>query len=245
MRRRHLLLVLVGVTALVLAGTAFAAIGRAHSKHARPALARHLRGPGDDLQAAASYLDTTTDVLLTQLRAGKTLAQIADSTSGKSASGLIAALVAHEKQELAAAVKAGRLTQTQSDAIGGTLEQRFTRFVDGLRPAFGARPRPGGGFEAAAKYLGISVQSLVAQLRTGKTLAQIANATSGKSADGLIDALVADATARFGGSAPADLRARIAAFVNGTLRFQIRPPAGPFGFGGHRYAPMMPRGRNI
>src|SRR4051794_30982387 len=36
----------------------------------------------------------------------------------------------------------------------------------------------------AAAYLGISESDLIAKLQTGKTLAQIANATSGKSASG-------------------------------------------------------------
>src|SRR5215471_16716040 len=61
-------------------------------------------GPGGELEAAASYLGITTQQLLTDLRSGKTLAQIADGTSGKSAAGLVQALVTHEKQELKDAV---------------------------------------------------------------------------------------------------------------------------------------------
>ena len=187
-------------------------------------------GPGDDLDAAAAYLGSTTDALLAQLRAGKTPAQVADATSGKSKAGLIAALVTHEKQELADAVKAGRLTQAQSDTIAASLTQRFTDFVNGVRPAMGPGGRGpghdhGDGIQVAATYLGISLDSLRTQLQAGKTLAQIANATSGKSASGLIDALVADATTRFGANAPADLRARITDMVNGTM-----PPMGM----GHR-----------
>ena len=55
--------------------------------------------------------------LLTPLQSGKTLAQVAGATSGKSVAGLIDALVAAEKTELAAAVTAGRLTQAQADQI--------------------------------------------------------------------------------------------------------------------------------
>ena len=47
---------------------------------------------------------------------------------------------------------------------------------------------------------------------------------------GLIDALVADATTRFGASAPSDLRARITDLVNGTLP---RMGMGPRGGHGH------------
>ena len=56
-------------------------------------------GPGD-LDAAATYLGITTTDLLTQLQAGKTLAEIANATSGKSADGLIAALLADAKQHI-------------------------------------------------------------------------------------------------------------------------------------------------
>ncbi len=227
MKKTQLMLVLVGIAALALGGTALAAKGHSQSKRADlAARADAHHGPGDDLDAAASYLGSTTDALLTQLRAGKTLAQVADATSGKSKAGLIAALVTHEKQELADAVKAGRLTQAQSDTIAPTLTQHFTDFVNGVRPAM----RPGGhgpghehgdGIQVAATYLGISLDSLRTQLQGGKTLAQIADATSGKSASGLIDALVADATTRFGANAPSDLRARITDLVNG-----VRPPMG-------------------
>ena len=111
-------------------------------------------GPGDELAAAATYLGLTATELQTQLQAGKTLGQIADATSGKSKAGLIAALVAAEKDELAAAVKAGRLTQAQSDQIATHLTQRFTDLVNGVRGpggpdgdhhghGFGGPPPPG------------------------------------------------------------------------------------------------------
>ena len=237
MKKTQLMLVLVGIAALALGGTALAAKGHSKSKRAASAAradAHH--GHGDDLDAAAAYLGSTTDALLTQLEAGKTLAQVADATSGKSKAGLIAALVTHEQQELAAAVTAGRLTQAQSDTIAATLTQRFTDFVNGVRPAMGPRGdgpghEHGDGIQVAATYLGISLDSLRTQLQAGKTLAQIANATSGKSASGLIDALVADATQRFGVNAPSDLRQRITDLVNGTLPPRGMGPRGHWGGG--------------
>jgi hypothetical protein len=94
-------------------------------------------GHGDDLTAAATYLGITETALQTQLQGGKTLAQVADATSGKSAAGLIDALVAAEKVELAAAVTAGTITQAQSDTIAATLKARFTALANGTRPAHG------------------------------------------------------------------------------------------------------------
>jgi ABC-type dipeptide/oligopeptide/nickel transport system ATPase subunit len=97
----------------------------------------HGGGGGDDLAVAAGYLVSTTANLQTQLQAGKTLAQVATATTGKSTSGLIAALVAAEKTEIAGYVTSGKLTQAQADQMTATLTARFTDFVNGVRPAGG------------------------------------------------------------------------------------------------------------
>ncbi len=113
-------------------------------------------GHGNALAAAATYLGISQSALLTQLQSGKTLAQVAESMSGKSTVGLVAALVAAEKAELAAAVQAGELTQAQADQIATGLQARVTALVNGTRPAhddhdgFGPHGgpngfRPGGG----------------------------------------------------------------------------------------------------
>ena len=252
MKRSQLMLVIVGLAALALGGTAIAAKSHSHATRTAVPPAWHPgpgRGPGDDLEAAASYLGKSTSDLVSALQGGKTLASVADATSGKSAAGLVAALVAHEKQELADAVAAGRITQAQSDEAAATLQQRFQDFVNGTLPA--GMPRHGhdggpghGGLDAAASYLGVSEGSLMTQLRAGRTLAQIANATSGKSASGLIDALVADATKRFGSNVPSDLRQRITDLVNGAMPRLGRPfgHAPMMGPGGGMWAP--PQGRN-
>ncbi len=245
--------------ALVAAGGAFAA-GKYHGSKAAAASglsigsyvssgtagAAHERGPGrgrnDDFAAAAAYLGLSQADLQTALQSGKTLAQVANATSGKSSSGLIEALVAAEQAELKAAVTAGRLTQAQADQITTTLKARFTNLVNGTMPAhggFGHGPGGPGGddFAAAATYLGLSQADLQTALQSGKTLAQVANATSGKSAAGLIDALVAAEQAELKAAvtagrltqAQADqitttLKTRFTNLVNGT-----KPAHGPFG----------------
>src|SRR3954468_14606893 len=93
------------------------------------------------LDAAATYLGLSTTRLLQDLQNGKTLAQIADSTSGKSASGLIDAMVAAAKERLDQAVKDGDLTQAQADRLGKNIETRVTAMVNGE----GFRGPPGGG----------------------------------------------------------------------------------------------------
>jgi len=92
---------------------------------------------GGDLDAAAAYLGVSQDALRAQLEDGKTLADVAKATKGKSVDGLVAALVADEKKKLDAAVNAGRLTQAQADAILADAKERTTDLVNGT---FSARP---------------------------------------------------------------------------------------------------------
>jgi hypothetical protein len=243
MTKTQIVLVTAGVAALAGGGTALAAKSHAQTDGSTVhvgALAHH-GGHGDDLDAAATYLGTTTSDLLTQLQAGKTLAQIA----GSKTSGLIAALVAHEKQEVADAVKAGRLTQAQAEQIAPTLTQRFTDLVNGVRqaggPGFGRGPGhgPGGGhgddLDAAATYLGTTTSNLVTQLQAGKTLAEIA----GSKTSGLVAALVANEKTELAAAvtagrltqAQADqivptLTQHFTDLVNGTFRDGGRPPHG-------------------
>jgi hypothetical protein len=98
--------------------------------------------PGGSFTAAATYLGISQAQLFTDIRSGKTLAQIANSTSGKSASGLIDAMVAAEKTELDAAVKSGRITQAMAGQIEANLKDRVTQMVNNGFGRFGGR---GGG----------------------------------------------------------------------------------------------------
>jgi hypothetical protein len=214
-----------------------------------------IRG-GDDFDAAVAYLGLTAAQVQTDLAAGKTLAQIAAATSGKSTDGLIAALVAAEKTEIAAKVTAGAITQAQADAVIPTLTAHFTAFVNGTGGPGGFGPGghgPGGGaghsdeFDAAASYLGLTAADLLTKVQAGQTLAQIAGATSGKTVAGLVAALVTaektelDAAVTAGRITQAQedailptLTATFTAFVNGTGG--PHGPGGPGGghFGRHR-----------
>ena len=106
----------------------------------------HGGGPGGHLDAAASYLGLTSAQLRTQLETGKTLAEVAKA-QGKTVDGLVAALVADEKKELDAAVKAGRLTEAQAKELLANAQQRFTDMVNGTGgPGFGHGPGGRGGF---------------------------------------------------------------------------------------------------
>ena len=98
------------------------------------------------LAAAATYLGVTEAELRTSLEGGKTLADVAKE-KGKSAAGLVDALVADETKELDAAVTAGKLTKAQRDALVANAKQRFQDLVDGKAPVRGAfRDHDGFGF---------------------------------------------------------------------------------------------------
>lgn len=99
--------------------------------------------------------------------------------------------------QLQDAVRAGKLTQAQANAIEQRIRQNGTvpfGFPFGHH-MFGFEHLRGGPLRAAAAYIGISEVQLFAQLRDGKSLAQIA-AAHGKTAAGLESALVADLRAK-------------------------------------------------
>ncbi|HET8614520.1 MAG TPA: hypothetical protein VFL94_03265 [Actinomycetales bacterium] len=97
---------------------------------------------GAGLDEAASIIGVSESDLRSQLQSGKTLAQIAGS-KGMSQTTLVDKLVAAAKSQLAAAVKSGRLTQKQADAIGADLRTRITRLVTSTGP-MGHRGHDGG-----------------------------------------------------------------------------------------------------
>jgi hypothetical protein len=92
------------------------------------------------LDAAAGYIGVTETELRTQLESGKSLAQVAKD-HGKTADGLVAALVADAKQKLDTAVSAKRLTPAQADEMLAGLKQRIANLVNSTGDAL---PRFGG-----------------------------------------------------------------------------------------------------
>jgi hypothetical protein len=138
-------------------------------------------GASGEVAAAAGYLGVTPRRLRRELRSGRTLAQIA-AASGKSAAGLVDALVSARAKQLNAAVDAGKLSPSTEKTRLESLRSRITNRVD-KTPGYIGLP-------AAARYLGVSTTRLRAQLHSGRSLAQIAGATPGKSAAALIGATV-------------------------------------------------------
>ena len=99
---------------------------------------------GDVLSAAATYLGVTETALATELKSGKSLAQVAQE-KGKDVNGLVTALVKAEKADLDQVVKNGMLTQAQEDGIVSALQAKLTALVNNTFPgrlAFGFRAGP-------------------------------------------------------------------------------------------------------
>jgi hypothetical protein len=169
----------LAAAALLPGGSGPAAIAQVWDQTAGQLFANGFGHKGSFFTAAATYIGISETQLRTELGADKSLADVAVA-HGKTRDGLIAALVSAQQQNIATLVD---------------------------QKGIGARPNPGPGMgrgpkvtgdplATAATYLGTTTADLETKLRAGQTLAQIANATSGKSRDGLIAALVADATAK-------------------------------------------------
>jgi hypothetical protein len=141
----------------------------------------------DVLTPAATYLGISGSTLAADLKAGKTLAQEA-TAKGKTAAGLIDAIVAAEKTVLDAQNAAGWLTDAQETTVLAHIKDAVTELVNNGPPVPPAeRTSP---LQLAATYLGMTVADLQTDLKAGKTLADEATA-KGKTVDGLVQALLA------------------------------------------------------
>jgi hypothetical protein len=125
------------------------------------------------LATAADYLGVPAKQLQGQLHGGKSLAQIAQASGGHSASGLVTAIVA-----------------ARSPRLG----EQVTKLVNRKGGKGGARrdgTKAGHSLRAAAlAYLGLSREQVGKQIRAGHSLAEVADATPGKSSSGLIAAIM-------------------------------------------------------
>ena len=97
----------------------------------RTASIEHRRG--EHLDAVAAALGMTSEEVKTELRAGKSLADIATS-KGIEVQTVIDAIVANMTAKLAEKVTDGTLTQTQADAMATKITDRVTAMVNGERP---------------------------------------------------------------------------------------------------------------
>jgi hypothetical protein len=109
---------------------------------------------------------------------------------GISSAELTSALEQALENRVDAEVAAGRLTKAQGDELKARIESGDFPLI-GVGPSTSLHIR-GPGFDSAASYLGLTDAQLGTKLSAGKTLAEIAKA-EGKSVDGLVAAMIADA----------------------------------------------------
>ena len=156
---------------------------------------------------------------------------------------LTAALKKALENQIDADVAAGRITKEHGEAMKKRIEAGDYPLLD-VGPRFGGfghgeldRHVAFGGLDAAAAYLGVTEEQLRTEIAGGKSLAEIAKA-KGKSVDGLVDALTADAKKRLedavaagritkadADKALAEMKQRVTQRVNG-----VRGPDGLRGF---------------
>lgn len=185
---------------------------------------------GEGLEAAADAIGISVDELVTALRDGQSIAQVAEAND-VDVQTVIDAMVANGTDRLEEAI--------------AELPDRIAELVQ--REGFPDRPGHGGpgghggdrgaGLDAAAEVIGVSADELRAALKDGSSLAELAEA-NGVDVQDVIDALVAEATDRLdqavadghlteeqAAERSAQLTERITAMVNGER------PERPFGPG--------------
>jgi hypothetical protein len=185
--RRLILLVSAFVT-LAVGGTALAA--QAVRDNPRSGVAAKAKVRGGLLNAAAEYLELSPPELRAEVRTGKSLAQVA-TMRGKSVGALKAALLTAFRANIDTALTSGRLDPARAQKLVARAPAIVERLVQRTPNARAKHAHVRGGMlKAAGDYLGLSPKELVYELRSGTSLADVANAR-GKSLDGLARALFA------------------------------------------------------
>ena len=85
---------------------------------------------GDAASAARDYLGVTAADLATSLRSGKSLGEVADTTAGKTRTGLIATMAASTNTRIDKAVTDAKLTADQATSLKATVQSVVTTLVD-------------------------------------------------------------------------------------------------------------------
>jgi len=256
-----------GAVALaIVAGLAFTSPAAANVVAASPRIgAQHWGGPGlgrggVNLTTIAGALGMTEAELRTELQSGKSVADVA-SAKGVSLDTVVNAVIAEQTTALNQAVADGRLTQAQADIILANLKATLpghlqTRVVPGLGGwGFGGRGRGHGhkggfGLKGAASFATIATTlkmtpaELLTELRSGKSVADVAGA-KGVSLDTVIAAIVDEQAKQLSAAVAAGRITQAqadAALANlkENLPELLALKGGPFGPGFGRWPGRMP-----
>ncbi|ADG07761.1 hypothetical protein [Kyrpidia tusciae] len=198
------------VTAVAPFAVAAADTATTASGSTQPAQAEHHQQWGGVLSTAAQVLGVTPQQLAQNLRSGQSIAQVAQS-KGVSEQQVIDAIVQKISASIDQKVQSGKLSQDKAAQMKANLSARVKNIVEHTG-AFGKKGHPfaGRGIADAASILGMTPQDLLAQLKSGQSIADVAQ-SKGMSEAQLIDALMnkeKDALTKFvehkwGGKKPA------------------------------------------
>ncbi len=168
---------------------------------AAPAAHRARRLLRRGLVLAAKTINIEPKALAHELRAGKSIADVA-TEHGVEPSAVVTALVNAATTKINAAKTNGKLTDAQATKLLANLNERVTNLVDhkGKLRARGGRAqrlrrRARAGGKVAAQSIGIDAKALRDQLRSGKSIADVAT-EHGVDPNTVITALVDAATAK-------------------------------------------------
>lgn len=195
------LLLAVGLTAgATVANAALAPSGESHQISRSPGDDYHwgIRGIRGVIRGVAEALNLEMSEVVAQLREGKTLSQIIQD-NGSDVEAVLEDLLAEHQERLQEAVDVGRITQEQMDERLARLEEWYTRALNSERLAhvvervshFRSLVNHRALVRGVADALGLEVSEVVAQLREGKTLAQIIE-DNGSTAEEVVDAMLED-----------------------------------------------------
>jgi hypothetical protein len=148
------------------------------------------KGPGKGAEAVATALGITVEDLKTELSSGKSIADVAKAKNVDIAK-VISAMTAQMKAHLDEEVASGEHTQAEVDAKLAEFTTRVTEMVNKAGgPQAGQKGGPGGkhgkgGFvtDALATVLKTTSTDLHTQLRSGKSIADVATAQNVDIAD--------------------------------------------------------------
>lgn len=148
----------------------------------------------------AEFLGVSEETLIQARQDGKSLAAVAVE-NGKTEQQLIDFIYGEVKAKLDALLSEGKITQTQYENMVAALKDRIVQLVERTedRPflkrigeafmkGFGRGMKAGIIEEDASKFLGMTVQDLLSEQRSGKSLATIAE-EKGKTREALIEYL--------------------------------------------------------
>ncbi len=143
-------------------------------------------------QTAATTIGVSPEELRTQVRGGKTVAQIA-TEHGVDPSSVVNAIVAALSQKIDQKAAAGTIDANRAAQAKQKLPNAASKFVNETKPRRGYRVLKDA-VQAAAKEIGVSTNDLRDAHKNGKSIAQVAQ-DHGKSADDVVNAIVKAATA--------------------------------------------------